>query len=105
MHSGEEVYLTLKPAPINTGIVFVRTDLHPVVKINGHARAVGSTNLQRIQRNFFLLEIDEENGDFLLVENFSRNVFAILSHHLYLLAKNAKIHSTQDRIKYNLECV
>jgi len=44
LHSGEKVYLTLKPAPVNTGIVFVRTDLDPVVEIHGDARAVGSTN-------------------------------------------------------------
>ncbi|ADZ91748.1 UDP-3-O-acyl-N-acetylglucosamine deacetylase [Marinomonas mediterranea] len=44
LHSGEKVYLTLKPAPVNTGIVFVRTDLEPPVEIVGDARAVGSTN-------------------------------------------------------------
>ncbi|KZN15392.1 UDP-3-O-acyl-N-acetylglucosamine deacetylase [Marinomonas sp. TW1] len=44
LHSGEKVYLTLKPAPVNTGIVFVRTDLDPVVEIHGDARLVGSTN-------------------------------------------------------------
>ena len=44
LHSGEKVYLTLKPAPVNTGIVFVRTDLDPVVEIHGDAKAVGSTN-------------------------------------------------------------
>lgn len=44
LHSGEKVYLTLKPAPVNTGIVFVRTDLDPAVEIHGDARAVGSTN-------------------------------------------------------------
>ena len=31
LHSGEKVYLTLKPAPVNSGIVFRRTDLDPVV--------------------------------------------------------------------------
>lgn len=39
LHSGEKVYLTLKPAPVNTGIVFVRTDLEPAVEIHGDARA------------------------------------------------------------------
>lgn len=33
LHSGEKVYLTLRPAPINTGIIFRRTDLDPVVEI------------------------------------------------------------------------
>lgn len=33
LHSGEKVLLTLRPAPINTGIVFRRVDLSPVVEI------------------------------------------------------------------------
>lgn len=33
LHSGEKVILTLRPAPINTGIVFRRVDLSPVVEI------------------------------------------------------------------------
>ncbi|SBS33055.1 UDP-3-O-[3-hydroxymyristoyl] N-acetylglucosamine deacetylase [Marinomonas aquimarina] len=44
LHSGEKVYLTLKPAPVNTGIVFVRTDLEPPVEILGSAQSVGATN-------------------------------------------------------------
>ncbi|MDO6748730.1 UDP-3-O-acyl-N-acetylglucosamine deacetylase, partial [Gilvimarinus sp. 1_MG-2023] len=45
LHSGEKVYLTLKPAPVNTGIVFRRTDLDPVVDIPAHALNVGETTL------------------------------------------------------------
>jgi len=45
LHSGEKVYLTLKPAPVNTGIVFRRTDLDPVVDIPAHAGSVGETTL------------------------------------------------------------
>ncbi len=45
LHSGEKVYLTLKPAPVNAGIVFFRTDLEPVVQINAHALNVGDTTL------------------------------------------------------------
>lgn len=33
LHSGEKVILTLRPAPINAGIIFRRTDLDPVVEI------------------------------------------------------------------------
>jgi len=33
LHSGDKVLLTLRPAPINTGIVFRRIDLDPVVEI------------------------------------------------------------------------
>jgi len=45
LHSGEKVYLTLRPATPNTGIVFVRTDLDPVVHIPAHAESVTDTNL------------------------------------------------------------
>ncbi|WP_426417099.1 UDP-3-O-acyl-N-acetylglucosamine deacetylase [Aestuariirhabdus sp. LZHN29] len=45
LHSGEKVYLTLKPAPTGTGIVFCRTDLDPVVEIPARAENVGETLL------------------------------------------------------------
>lgn len=45
LHSGETVYLTLKPAPVDTGIVFCRTDLDPVVEIPARAQFVGETNM------------------------------------------------------------
>ncbi|MDB2384373.1 UDP-3-O-acyl-N-acetylglucosamine deacetylase [Endozoicomonas sp.] len=45
LHSGEKVYLTLKPAPVDTGIIFCRTDLEPVVEIPAHALNVGQTTL------------------------------------------------------------
>ncbi|MAL99896.1 UDP-3-O-acyl-N-acetylglucosamine deacetylase [Hydrocarboniclastica marina] len=45
LHSGEKVYLTLKPAPVDSGIVFRRTDLNPVVEILAHAENVGETML------------------------------------------------------------
>ena len=45
LHSGEKVYLTLKPAAPNTGIIFRRTDLDPVVDIHAHAVNVGETTL------------------------------------------------------------
>lgn len=45
LHSGKKVYLTLKPAPVDTGIVFVRTDLDTPVEIKAHALNVGDTTL------------------------------------------------------------
>jgi UDP-3-O-[3-hydroxymyristoyl] N-acetylglucosamine deacetylase len=45
LHSGEKVYLTLKPAPVNTGIVFCRVDLDPVVQIAARAENVGATTM------------------------------------------------------------
>src|SRR3990167_4815440 len=45
LHSGQKVLLTLRPAPINTGIVFRRTDLNPVVEIPACYNYVGDTTL------------------------------------------------------------
>ncbi len=45
LHSGEKVYLALKPAAPDTGIVFCRTDLDPVVEIPAVACNVGETTL------------------------------------------------------------
>ncbi|MEK5769051.1 UDP-3-O-acyl-N-acetylglucosamine deacetylase, partial [Acinetobacter schindleri] len=33
LHSGEKVFLTLRPAAPDTGIVFRRVDLDPVIEI------------------------------------------------------------------------
>jgi UDP-3-O-[3-hydroxymyristoyl] N-acetylglucosamine deacetylase len=45
LHSGKKVYLTLKPAPIDNGIVFRRVDLDPAVEIKATASNVGETLL------------------------------------------------------------
>ena len=45
LHTGEQVYLTLRPAPVNTGIVFTRIDLDPIVVIEAKASNVGDTTL------------------------------------------------------------
>lgn len=45
LHSGEKVYMTLRPAPANTGIVFRRVDLDPVVEIPADANLVAETTL------------------------------------------------------------
>ena len=45
LHTGEKVYLTLRPAPENTGIVFTRIDLDPIVQIEAKAANVGETTL------------------------------------------------------------
>jgi UDP-3-O-[3-hydroxymyristoyl] N-acetylglucosamine deacetylase len=45
LHSGEKVSMTLRPAPVDTGIVFRRIDLDPVVEIPAHADAVTETML------------------------------------------------------------
>lgn len=43
VHTGKKVFLTLKPAPINTGIIFRRIDLNPVVEIPALPAYVGDT--------------------------------------------------------------
>ncbi|MGB0957818.1 MAG: UDP-3-O-acyl-N-acetylglucosamine deacetylase [Litorivicinus sp.] len=45
LHSGEKVYLTLRPAPDDTGIVFRRVDLDPVVSVPAHALSVTDTQM------------------------------------------------------------
>ncbi|PCJ40672.1 MAG: UDP-3-O-[3-hydroxymyristoyl] N-acetylglucosamine deacetylase [SAR86 cluster bacterium] len=45
LHTGEKVYLTLRPAPVDTGIVFKRVDLDPAVEIPALAENVGDTTL------------------------------------------------------------
>lgn len=45
LHTGENVYMTLHPAPVDTGIVFRRTDLSPVLEIPARAENVGDTTL------------------------------------------------------------
>ena len=50
LQTGEEVSLTIRPAPANTGIVFRRIDLDPVVEIKAVPKqsdeVVGSTTIQ-----------------------------------------------------------
>ena len=45
LHTGKKVYLTLRPAPINKGIIFRRIDLDPVVEIHARPENVGDTKL------------------------------------------------------------
>ena len=45
LHGGEKVFLTLRPAPVDTGIVFRRTDLEPVVELPARADLVAETTL------------------------------------------------------------
>ncbi|MDO5506459.1 MAG: UDP-3-O-acyl-N-acetylglucosamine deacetylase [Pseudoxanthomonas suwonensis] len=45
LHSGEKVYLTMRPAPVDTGIVFRRVDLDPVEQVPAKAELVTETTL------------------------------------------------------------
>jgi len=45
LHTGDKVYLCLKPAPEDHGIVFRRVDLNPAVDIPAKAENVGDTTL------------------------------------------------------------
>jgi len=51
LHTGEKVYLTLRPAEPDTGIIFRRTDLDPVVEIAAKAENVGDTTLSTTLMN------------------------------------------------------
>ena len=45
LHTGEKVFLTLRPAAVNTGIVFRRIDLKPVVDVEAILDNVSSTRM------------------------------------------------------------
>ena len=45
LHTGKKVYLTLRPAPVNTGIVFRRIDLDPVAEVPAALDRVSDTRL------------------------------------------------------------
>ncbi len=45
LHTGEKVYMTLRPAAVDTGIVFRRVDLSPPVDIRSCPENVGDTRL------------------------------------------------------------
>lgn len=45
LHTGEKVYLTLRPAPVNTGVVFIRIDLDEAIEIPALTEYVGDTTL------------------------------------------------------------
>lgn len=48
LHCGTRVELTLRPAPINTGIVFRRVDIHPPVELPANAMGVGDTRMASV---------------------------------------------------------
>lgn len=45
VHTGEKIYITLRPAPVDTGVVFRRVDLTPAVDILASAGNIGGTTL------------------------------------------------------------
>jgi len=51
LHTGEKVYLTLRPAPTDTGIVFRRTDLKQPVEIRACPENVTDTRLSTTLEN------------------------------------------------------
>ena len=51
LHTGEKVYLTLRPAAVDTGIVFRRVDLDEPVEIKATPENVGDTRLSTTLMN------------------------------------------------------
>src|SRR3546814_4861813 len=45
LHSGEKVYLTLRPVPVDTGIMFRRVDVEPAVENPAKAELLRETTL------------------------------------------------------------
>ncbi len=51
LHTGEKVFLTLRPAPVDTGIIFRRTDLAEPVEVRACPENVGDTRLSTTLEN------------------------------------------------------
>jgi UDP-3-O-[3-hydroxymyristoyl] N-acetylglucosamine deacetylase len=51
LHSGQRVRVSIRPAPVNTGIVFVRTDLSGDNRVRATAEAVTPTRLCTVIQN------------------------------------------------------
>ncbi len=51
IHSGQKVYMTLRPAAVNTGVVFRRTDLAEPICLHARAENVGDTSLSTTLQN------------------------------------------------------
>tara|TARA_R110002096_G_scaffold8045_3_gene34073 strand:- start:30376 stop:31287 length:912 start_codon:yes stop_codon:yes gene_type:complete len=45
LHTGKKVFLTLRPAPVNSGINFRRVDMDPAIEIPANPEFVGDTSL------------------------------------------------------------
>lgn len=45
LHSGKKVTLTMRPAEVNTGVIYCRTDLNPPVSFAAKAEAIRDTML------------------------------------------------------------
>lgn len=45
LHTGKKIFLTLNPAPVNTGVIFRRVDCSPAVSIKSHPLHVQDTEL------------------------------------------------------------
>lgn len=48
LHSGTKVRLTLRPAAIDTGIIFCRVDLRPIIEFPASATGVGDTRMASV---------------------------------------------------------
>lgn len=45
LHTGQKIYLTLRPAPVDTGIVFIRVDIDPPVEVPAKTDLVADTTM------------------------------------------------------------
>ncbi len=59
VHSGKKVNLTIKPAPINHGIKFVRTDLPDKPSVSAHFNMVVDTSLATVIGDGFIVSTIE----------------------------------------------
>src|SRR5690606_35944622 len=83
LHSGEKVYLTLRPAPADTGIVFRRVDLDPVVEIPARGDLVTETML--------CTGLSRDNGRVMTVEHLMSALAGLGVDNLYVDLSAAEV--------------
>lgn len=76
LHTGHEALMTLRPAPIDTGIVFRRIDLEPVVEFKVSPEIVGETTL--------CTTIEQQNQKIATIEHLMSALAGVGMDNLYI---------------------
>lgn len=77
LHSGRKVTAVLRPAPVNTGIIYTRTDIEPHVQFKCEADAVRDTQLCTAL-------VNEDGVRISTVEHLSAALFSLGIDNLYI---------------------
>ena len=83
IHSGNKVKMNMIPAPVNTGIVFVRVDQSPPISIKAVTENVSSTNMST--------DISSGNVTVKTIEHFMSALFACGITNLYVEVTSSEV--------------